>query len=61
VEFVDDIFEDFSLAFRGELVGASPVAPPEFLNRSRLNYSADSLTVVDEYLESLRRRARRRA
>jgi len=53
MKFVNNIFEEFAKAFVGQLRGNGEIAFPNELRRSALNYSAESLKVLDEYLEFL--------
>ena len=46
-------FEEFGRCFAGEVAGTSDIALPERLRRDELDYSVDSLRVVDEYLTVL--------
>ena len=50
---LDAIFEDFANAFRGKLKDATPIAYPEQLARDQLDYSHESLHLVDKYLTHL--------
>jgi hypothetical protein len=50
METVNDIFEEFAACFTGELDGDSEIIHPERLDRRKLDYSLQSLKVVDEYL-----------
>ena len=51
--FVNDTFEEFADFFTGECEAGEKLAHAEILNRPALDYSLDSLKVVDEYLERL--------
>jgi hypothetical protein len=50
---INDIFREFAACFVGELKGDDEIVYPEKLDRSVLNYSVQSLKVVDKYLEFL--------
>ncbi len=56
MNFVDDIFEEFACAFIGRVKGAGEIAEKRKLNRKRLDFSVDSLHVVDDYLLVLHER-----
>ena len=56
MNFVDDIFEEFACAFIGRVKGADEIAEKRKLNRKRLDFSVDSLHVVDDYLLVLHER-----
>jgi hypothetical protein len=53
VEYVNDIFGEFSACFTGALDGDGEIVHPERLEREKLDYSVASLKVVDEYLKYL--------
>ena len=53
MENVDDIFAEFAACFVGSLDGDGEIVHPEHLDRSKLDYSVESLKVVDEYLTYL--------
>ena len=50
---INPILEEFAQWFTGEARGKGDIAFPERLRRAALDYSLDSLHVVDEYLDSL--------
>lgn len=50
---LDEIFGQFSQAFLGKLKGATPIAFAAQLAREELDYSQESLKLVDEYLSHL--------
>src|SRR5262245_42451493 len=50
---LDEIFRDFSTAFLGKLQGANAIAFSAQLARDKLDYSLESLKLVDEYLAYL--------
>ncbi|HEY7313687.1 MAG TPA: hypothetical protein VH643_30335 [Gemmataceae bacterium] len=53
MENVNDIFVEFAACFVGSLDGDGEIVHPEHLDRSKLDYSVESLKVVDEYLTYL--------
>ncbi|HEV8605455.1 MAG TPA: hypothetical protein VGQ99_08830 [Tepidisphaeraceae bacterium] len=53
MEDINPIFEEFAGAFAGEVEYPDDVAFPEKLDRGRLDYSLESLHVVDAYLDYL--------
>jgi hypothetical protein len=53
VENVNDILGEFAACFAGILDGDGEIVHPKRLKRDKLDYSLDSLKVVDEYLEYL--------
>jgi hypothetical protein len=53
METVNDVFEEFALAFGGELESDREIAFPKKLDRDRLDFSLKSLKVLDAYLEVL--------
>ena len=50
---VNDIFAEFAACFTGELQDDIDIVHPERLDRSRLDYSMESLKRVDDYLAFL--------
>jgi hypothetical protein len=56
--YVDDDFEEFALAFTGEVQGDGEIAFPERLDQDRLDFSLPSLKVLDTYLDYLHRHRR---
>jgi hypothetical protein len=58
MQSMNDIFEEFAAWFVGVPDGARDVVHPERLDRTRLDYSIESLKAVDEYLGDLHRSAR---
>jgi len=53
MKYVNGIFEEFAEAFAGRLRCDGEISTPTVLKRSGLDYSLESLKVLDEYLEHL--------
>jgi hypothetical protein len=53
VEDVSSYFEEFAEAFVGRVKGNHDIAFELFLNREALDYSLDSLKLVDKYLDEV--------
>jgi hypothetical protein len=53
VENIEPFFLEFAEAFRGNVPGNGDIAFPDHLARDALDYSLDSLRVVDDYLTHL--------
>jgi hypothetical protein len=59
MQFVNDIFEEFAMAFIGKVKGDGEIAFPKKLDRVQLDYSLESLKTLDLYLEHLHKSSRR--
>ena len=56
MEYLDEMFSQFSEAFLGEMAGEGDIPDRTKLNTSILNYSLESLKEVDNYLNVLYKR-----
>jgi hypothetical protein len=56
---INDIFEEFAMAFVGRVKSDAEIAFPKKLDRSRLDFSLKSLKVLDAYVEYLHENADR--
>ncbi len=57
MEYLDEMFDQFSQAFLGEMEGEGDVPYRDKINTISLNYSLDSLKEVDNYLKILHRQS----